>query len=89
MKASGERYALKVMEKRFIKKEDKVRFVMQEKQILSSVSHPNVVKLFYTFKVGVRWQGRHGQRSAAPRVRRTRITCTWPWSCAHVALCCT
>ena len=38
------------MEKKFIAKEDKVKFVMMEKNILSRLNHPLVVKLYYTFQ---------------------------------------
>lgn len=48
-KRSGRDYAVKVMEKRFIRKEGKVAFVMNEKRILSSSNHPNIVKLLFTF----------------------------------------
>lgn len=49
-KSTGEEYAIKIMEKRFIKREDKVKFVMMEKQVFSRVSHPHIVKLYYTFQ---------------------------------------
>ena len=42
-------FAVKVMEKRFIARENKVRLVMQERRILSRVNHPNVVQLFYSY----------------------------------------
>jgi 3-phosphoinositide dependent protein kinase-1 len=43
-------FAIKIMEKQFIVKEKKVKFVMMEKNILSSISHPFIIKLYYTFK---------------------------------------
>jgi 3-phosphoinositide dependent protein kinase-1 len=49
-KDTDEEYAVKVMEKNFIKREKKVSFVMQEKNILSKLSHRNIVKLYFTFK---------------------------------------
>jgi 3-phosphoinositide dependent protein kinase-1 len=50
MKDSGTEYAVKIMEKRFIKKEKKVKFVMMERKVFSKVSHDRVVKLFFTFQ---------------------------------------
>ena len=41
---------MKIMEKAFITKEDKVQFVLMEKNILSKMSHSNIVKLYYTFQ---------------------------------------
>lgn len=37
-------YAIKIMEKAHIHKEKKVTYVMMEKQILSSLSHPYIIK---------------------------------------------
>ena len=49
-KQTGKEYAVKIMEKRFIKKHKKVKFVMMEKNILSQLSHPHIVKLYFTFQ---------------------------------------
>ena len=46
----GEEFAVKIMEKRQIKKEKKVRFVLMEKAVLARLSHPRVVKLHFTFQ---------------------------------------
>lgn len=43
-------YAVKIMEKRFIRKEKKVKFVMMERKVFSKVSHDRIVKLFFTFQ---------------------------------------
>ncbi|CAH0490695.1 unnamed protein product [Peronospora farinosa] len=43
-------YAVKIMEKRFIRKEKKVKFVMMERKVFSKISHDRVVKLFFTFQ---------------------------------------
>jgi serine/threonine protein kinase len=51
MKETGAEYAVKIMEKRHIKKEKKVKFVMTEKSILSKISHPKIIKLHMTFQV--------------------------------------
>ena len=37
-------YAIKIMEKSHIHRENKVAYVMMEKQILSSLSHPFIIK---------------------------------------------
>ncbi|CAH0473709.1 unnamed protein product [Peronospora belbahrii] len=50
MKDSGVEYAVKIMEKRFIRKEKKVKFVMMERKVFSKISHDRVVKLFFTFQ---------------------------------------
>nr|CCA17511.1 3phosphoinositidedependent protein kinase putative [Albugo laibachii Nc14] len=50
MKDTGMEYAVKIMEKRFIKKEKKVKFVMMERKVFSKVSHDRIVKLFFTFQ---------------------------------------
>eukprot|EP00946_MAST-07B_sp_MAST-7B-sp1_P003983 g3983.t1 len=49
-KRTGEEYAVKIMEKSFIKKHKKVKFVMMEKNVLSKLSHPHIVKLYFTFQ---------------------------------------
>ncbi|RLN96160.1 hypothetical protein BBJ28_00011632 [Nothophytophthora sp. Chile5] len=51
MKDTGVEYAVKIMEKRFIRKEKKVKFVMMERKVFSKVSHDRIVKLFFTFQV--------------------------------------
>jgi len=38
------------MEKRFISREKKVKFVMMERKVFSKVSHERIVKLSYTFQ---------------------------------------
>ena len=57
MKDSSVEYAVKIMEKRFIRKEKKVKFVMMERKVFSKISHDRVVKLFFTFQVrgGLDW----------------------------------
>lgn len=59
MKDTGGEYAVKIMEKRFIRKEKKVKFVMMERKVFSRVSHDRIVKLFFTFQVCTRpvWIG--------------------------------
>lgn len=47
---SNKIYAIKVIDKEFIEKEEKVHEVLIEKQILTSFDHPSIVKLRYTFQ---------------------------------------
>jgi 3-phosphoinositide dependent protein kinase-1 len=49
-KVLGRDYAVKIMDKAFIKKEKKVKYVLMEKNILTKVSHPFIVKLYYSFQ---------------------------------------
>ena len=49
-KESKAEFAVKVLEKLHIKREGKVKYVMMERNIMSSVSHPLIVKLYYSFK---------------------------------------
>jgi serine/threonine protein kinase len=48
--ASGREYAIKVLDKRHIIKEKKVKYVNVEKAVLNRTSHPFVIRLFYTFQ---------------------------------------
>lgn len=50
LKSIQEDYAVKIMDKAFIKKEKKVKYVLMEKNILTKISHPFIVKLFYSFQ---------------------------------------
>ena len=47
----GDEFAAKIMEKRFIRKEKKSKFVMMEKEVLAKIAHERVVKLYFTFQV--------------------------------------
>jgi len=49
-KESGEEFAIKILEKKHIVKENKQKYVKTERDILSQCNHPNIVKLFYTFR---------------------------------------
>ena len=49
LKSTGERYAIKIVDKRFILRYNKQKYVMNEKQCLRKLNHENVVKLWYTF----------------------------------------
>nr|XP_055045884.1 3-phosphoinositide-dependent protein kinase 1a isoform X1 [Misgurnus anguillicaudatus] len=48
--ATGKEYAMKILEKNHIRKENKAHYVMREKDILSSITHPFFVKLYFTFQ---------------------------------------
>ncbi|RQM30141.1 hypothetical protein B5M09_004406 [Aphanomyces astaci] len=50
LKATNEEFAVKIMEKRFISKEKKVKFVMMERKVFSKVSHDRIVKLSFSFQ---------------------------------------
>ncbi|CAM9351095.1 unnamed protein product, partial [Ectocarpus fasciculatus] len=49
-KKNNHEFAIKIMEKRHIKKENKIKYVMMEKNILSKLNSPLIVRLFYTFQ---------------------------------------
>mmetsp|Transcript_29755 Transcript_29755/g.48043 ORF Transcript_29755/g.48043 Transcript_29755/m.48043 type:complete len:313 (-) Transcript_29755:447-1385(-) len=50
-RSSGEEYAVKIMDKRYIIKENKVVQVKREKTVLALLyGHPNIIKLFATFQ---------------------------------------
>eukprot|EP00010_Vexillifera_abyssalis_P005503 CAMPEP_0201554656 /NCGR_PEP_ID=MMETSP0173_2-20130828/42982_1 /ASSEMBLY_ACC=CAM_ASM_000268 /TAXON_ID=218659 /ORGANISM="Vexillifera sp., Strain DIVA3 564/2" /LENGTH=445 /DNA_ID=CAMNT_0047966031 /DNA_START=29 /DNA_END=1362 /DNA_ORIENTATION=+ len=46
---SGKDYAIKILEKKHILKENKVKYVKTERNILCKCRHPNIVSLFCTF----------------------------------------
>ena len=43
-------YALKIMDKNFITKENKIAYVKLERIVLDQLDHPGIVKLFFTFQ---------------------------------------
>ena len=49
-KATGRPFAVKILERKFIEKENKMHFLMQERNILSRALHPNIVKLSFAFR---------------------------------------
>jgi serum/glucocorticoid-regulated kinase 2 len=49
-KNSGQLYAIKVMSKRQVQREDKVENVLAERRILAKAAHPFVIKLHYAFQ---------------------------------------
>lgn len=49
-KDTGEVYALKIMDKKFITKENKTSYVKLERIVLDQLDHPGVVRLFFTFQ---------------------------------------
>ena len=50
LKSNENQFAIKIMEKKHIQKEGKIRSVMMEKEILSKLSHPFVVQLCFSFQ---------------------------------------
>lgn len=48
--STGKEYAMKILEKRHIIREKKVPYVSREKEVLSRLSHPFFVQLFFTFQ---------------------------------------
>ena len=49
-KDTGQVFALKIMNKRHIIRESKVKFVKMERMILDQLDHPGVVRLCFTFQ---------------------------------------
>ena len=49
-KDTGIVYALKIMDKKFITKENKTAYVKLERIVLDQLDHPGVVRLFFTFQ---------------------------------------
>ncbi|XP_051120024.1 3-phosphoinositide-dependent protein kinase 2 [Andrographis paniculata] len=49
-KDTGNVYALKIMDKKFITKENKIAYVKLERIVLDQLDHPGVVRLFFTFQ---------------------------------------
>ena len=47
---TGVDYALKVLNKKLVIKERKKKFVVMEKSVLCRLSHPGIVKLYFTFQ---------------------------------------
>ncbi|KAJ3216468.1 pkb-activating kinase-like protein [Dinochytrium kinnereticum] len=49
-KGSDREFAVKILDKKHVIKEKKVKYVQIEKEILHRMSHPLIIKLFYTFQ---------------------------------------
>ncbi|PIA43444.1 hypothetical protein AQUCO_01900085v1 [Aquilegia coerulea] len=49
-KDTGKVYALKIMDKKFITKENKTSYVKLERVVLDQLDHPGIVRLFFTFQ---------------------------------------
>ncbi|KAJ4840472.1 hypothetical protein Tsubulata_039820 [Turnera subulata] len=49
-KDSGMVYALKIMDKKFITKENKTAYVKLERIVLDQLDHPGIVRLYFTFQ---------------------------------------
>lgn len=48
--ATGREYAIKILQKRHILKENKVQYVTRERDVMSRLDHPFFVKLYFTFQ---------------------------------------
>ncbi|CAH1443839.1 unnamed protein product [Lactuca virosa] len=49
-KDTGKLYALKIMDKKFITKENKAPYVKLERLVLDQLDHPGIIRLFFTFQ---------------------------------------
>jgi serine/threonine protein kinase len=49
-KDTGNVYALKIMDKKFVTKENKTSYVKMERIVLDQLDHPGVIRLFFTFQ---------------------------------------
>ncbi|KAI9315564.1 kinase-like domain-containing protein [Dichotomocladium elegans] len=49
-KKTGKHYAVKKLDKRHIVKNNKVKYVMIERDALSKMNHPGIIRLYWTFK---------------------------------------
>jgi hypothetical protein len=49
-KATGRKFAVKQLLKQHILKEKKAKYAITERDILSKCDHPNIIKLYYTFR---------------------------------------
>ncbi|KAB1225295.1 3-phosphoinositide-dependent protein kinase 1 [Morella rubra] len=49
-KDTGTVYALKIMDKKFITKENKTAYVKLERVVLDQLDHPGIVRLYFTFQ---------------------------------------
>ncbi|EQC40693.1 AGC/PDK1 protein kinase [Saprolegnia diclina VS20] len=49
-KRTSANFAIKVMDQEFIKRHKKVPFVVMERQVMSKLAHPNIVKFYCSFK---------------------------------------
>ncbi|KAM9774034.1 3-phosphoinositide-dependent protein kinase 1 isoform 2-T2 [Syngnathus typhle] len=47
---TGKEYAIKILEKRHIMKQNKAQYVKRERDLMSNLDHPFFVKLFFTFQ---------------------------------------
>ena len=49
-KESQQEFAIKIIEKALVVKLNKQKYVVTERDILSACNHPNIVRLYYTFR---------------------------------------
>jgi serine/threonine protein kinase len=75
-----------ILDKRHVVKENKVEQVKREKQILESLSHPNIIHLYGTFQDNNSLCTRH--HTSSPSLEASTIVLTRPHGvCACVCVC--
>jgi 3-phosphoinositide dependent protein kinase-1 len=49
-RSTGREYAMKILDKKHIIKEKKIKYVHIEKNTLNKLNHPGIIHLFYAFQ---------------------------------------
>lgn len=60
-KETGKQFAIKMLDKKHIAKQNKIQYVHTERDILAKCKHPNIIKLFSTFQDKANLVRRGGQ----------------------------
>jgi hypothetical protein len=50
LKATNQEFAIKMIDRRFILRHEKKKYILREKQALSIINHPNLMKLYFAFQ---------------------------------------
>ena len=50
LKSNKKKYAMKVIEKNLILKQNIMKYIITEKNVLSKIKHPFIVQLYYSFQ---------------------------------------
>ncbi|KAG7226340.1 hypothetical protein INR49_013751 [Caranx melampygus] len=58
---TGKEYAIKILEKRHIMKENKAQYVKRERDLMSNLDHPFFVKLYFTFQDDEKFYAKNGE----------------------------
>lgn len=48
-KKNGNLYAIKIMEKAFIRKENKIKLIKTEQRLLAKMGYENIVRMYFSF----------------------------------------